>query len=139
MTIVRRVAEYTLIALIFSGSLVLWLGIPLGGLWLVSKLSDSRLIVIFAVLGVVCPLAMLALGLVLARLNGAYYRLLGAPPDGRRTPGWRTSLSGDRSPARRPRAVLETSLTLSVLIALVAFVVWFLFFAHSPLPAPPAP
>jgi hypothetical protein len=128
----RRLIEYMLIASMFAGSIALWLGIPAGGLWLVSKLSDDGVLVVFAVLCVVCPLAMIALGLVLGRLNGAYYRVVAVDPQ-RRVPGWRSSLSGDRPSARRPRNVLEVSLTLSVLIAIVAMAVWFLFFAHSPL------
>jgi hypothetical protein len=130
--IARRLIEYVLIMAIFAGSIALWLGIPAGGLWLVSKLSNNGVLVVFAVLCVVCPLAMIALGLVLGRLNGAYYRVV-AVDARRRTPGWRSSLSGDRSSTRRPRNVLEVSLTLSVLIAVVAMAVWFLFFAHSPM------
>ncbi|HKP88337.1 MAG TPA: hypothetical protein VJT75_00025 [Thermoleophilaceae bacterium] len=136
--IARRMTEYTLIALIFGGSLALWLGIPALGLWLVSKLSDNGIFVAFAVFGIFCPVAMGALGLVLGRLNGAYYRVVGIDP-GRSTPAWRSSLSGERGATRKPRNVLEVSLTLSVIIAIVAMAVWFLFFAHSPNPAGPAP
>ena len=132
--IVRRLTELTLIGAIFAGSLALWLGIPALGLWLVSKLSDNGLFVAFAVFGIFCPAAMTALGLLLGRLNGAYYRVVGINP-GHRPPAWRSSLSGDRSPARQPRNVLEVSLTLSVVIAIVAMAVWFFFFAHSPTPA----
>jgi hypothetical protein len=136
--IARRLTEYALIAAIFTGSLALWLGVPAAGLWLMSKLSDNGILVVFAVFGIFCPAAMTALALVLGRLNGAYYRLLGAAPS-RRPPAWRASLSGERTAARRPRNVLEVSLTLSVVIAVVAMAVWFFFFAHSPWPAGPAP
>lgn len=136
--ILRRLTELILIGAIFAGSLALWLGVPAAGLWLVSKLSDNGILVVFAVFGIFCPAAMAALGLLLGRLNGAYYRFVGVDP-GRHTPGWRSSLSGDRTPARRPRNVLEVSLTLSVVIAVVAMGVWFFFFAHSPTPAGPAP
>ena len=136
--IVRRLTEYSLIGAIFAGSLTLWLGIPAAGLWLVSKLSDNGILVVFAVFGIFCPAAMTALGLLLGRLNGSYYRHVGIDP-GRRPPAWRSSLSGDRATARRPRNVLEVSLTLSVLIAIVALAVWFFFFAHSFTPAGPAP
>jgi hypothetical protein len=136
--IARRLTEYTLVAAIFAGSLALWLGIPALGLWLVSKLSDNGLFVAFAVFGIFCPAAMTALGLLLGRLNGAYYRVVGINPSNR-PPAWRSSLSGDRSPTRQPRNVLEVSLTLSVVIAIVAMAVWFFFFAHSPTPAGPAP
>lgn len=136
--IARRLTEYSLIGAIFTGSLALWLGVPAAGLWLFSKLSDNSILVVFAVFGIFCPAAMGALGLLLGRLNGAYYRHLGVQP-GRRPPAWRSSLSGDSQAARRPRNVLEVSLTLSVIIAVVAMLVWFLFFAHSFTPAGPAP
>jgi hypothetical protein len=135
---VRRLTEYSLIGAIFAGSLVLWLGVPAAGLWLVSKLSDNGLLVVFAVFGIFCPVVMTAVGLLLGKLNGTYYRVVGVEP-GRQPPSWRSSLSGDRTTARRPRNVLEVSLTLSVVIAVVAMIVWFLFFAHSPWPAGPAP
>ena len=135
---VRRITEYALIAAIFAGSLLLWLGVPAAGLWLVSKLSDNGILIVFAVFGIFCPAAMTVLGLLLGRLNGTYYRVVGLEP-GRRPPAWRSSLSGDRTTARRPRNVLEVSLTLSVVIAVVAMIVWFFFFAHSPTPAGPAP
>jgi hypothetical protein len=127
-----------LIAAIFVASLLLWLVTPLAGLWLVSKLSDNGLVVVFAVVGIVCPLLMLAFGLVLARLNGAYLRAVGADPV-RRTAAWRSSLSGDRARARQPRNVLEVSLTLSVVLAVILLGVFFFFFAHSPTPGLPAP
>jgi hypothetical protein len=125
-------------AAIFLASLLLWLVTPLAGLWLVSKLSDDGLVVVFAVVGIVCPLLMLGFGLLLARLNGAYLRRVGADP-ARRTPAWRSSLSGDRVPSRRARPVLEVSLTVSVVIAAILLAIFFLFFAHSPNPGLPAP
>jgi hypothetical protein len=135
--IARRLFEYSLIGAIFAGSLALWLGVPAAGLWLVSKLSENGLFVVFAVFAIFCPAVMTVLGLLLGRLNGAYYRSVGVDP-GRRPPAWRSSLSGDRASVRRPRNVLEVSLTLSVVIAVVAMIVWFFFFAHSFTPAGPA-
>src|SRR5439155_11426217 len=67
-----RLTVYALVAAIFVASLLLWLATPLVGLWLVSKLSDDGLVVVFAVVGIVCPLLMLAFGLVIGRLNAAY-------------------------------------------------------------------
>jgi hypothetical protein len=133
-----KLVEYALIAAIFVVSMLLWIVTPLAGLWLVSKLSDDGLVVVFAVVGIVCPLLMLAFGLLLAALNGAYIRAVGADPV-RRTAAWRSSLSGDRVPARQPRNVLEVSLTVSVVLALILLTLFFLFFAHSANPALLAP
>jgi hypothetical protein len=133
-----RLTEYALIAAIFVASLLLWIVTPLVGLWLVSKLSDDGLVVVFAVVGIVCPILMLGFGLALGRLNGAYLRAVGANPV-RRAAAWRSSLSGERAPSRQPRPVLEVSLTVSVVVAVILLTIFFLFFAHSANPGLPAP
>jgi hypothetical protein len=133
-----RLTEAVLMAAIFVISLLLWVVTPLAGLWLASRLSDDGLVVVFAGVGIVCPLLMGGFGLVLGRLNGAYVRMVGADP-ARRTPAWRSSLSGDRASSRRARPVLEVSLTLSVVIAVILLTIFFLFFAHSANPGLPAP
>ena len=133
-----RLAVYSLIAAIFVASLLLWLVTPLVGLWLVSKLSDDGLVVVFAAVGIVCPLLMLAFGLVIGRLNAAYLHAVGAHP-ARRAAAWRSSLSGERVPVQQAKPVLEVSLTLSVVIAAILLTIFFLFFAHNATPGLPAP
>ena len=136
--VTARLTVYALVASIFVASLALWLATPLVGLWLVSKLSDDGLVVVFAVVGIVCPVLMLAFGLVIGRLNGAYLRAVGAHP-ARRAAAWRSSLSGERVPVRQAKPVLEVSLTLSVVIAAILLTIFFLFFAHNATPGLPAP
>ena len=133
-----RLTVYALVAAIFVASLLLWLATPLVGLWLVSKLSDDGLVVVFAVVGIVCPLLMLAFGLVIGRLNAAYLHAVGAHP-ARRAAAWRSSLSGERVPVQQAKPVLEVSLTVSVVVAAILLTIFFLFFAHSPTPGLPAP
>ncbi len=133
-----RLTVYVLVLAIFAASLALWIVTPLVGLWLVAKLSDDGLVVVFAAVGIVCPVLMLGFGLVIGRLNGAYMRAVGAPPV-RRAAAWRSSLSGERAPVRTAKPVLEVSLTLSVVVAAILLTVFFLFFAHSPTPGLPAP
>ena len=133
-----RLTQWALVAAIFVASLALWIVTPLAGLWLVSKLSDDGLVVVFAVVGIVCPVLMLAFGLVLGRLNGAYLRAVGAHP-ARRAAAWRSSLSGERVPTQQAKPVLEVSLTVSVVVAAVLLTIFFLFFAHNATPGLPAP
>ena len=129
-----RLAEYGLVALIFVGSLVMWIGLPLGWVWLVTRLADHYPDVYAgALFG--CPVTMVLFGLLLARLNGLHLRLTGGHPSQART-AWLKSLSGDRR-AQRPRTVLDTSMVVSVLIALIALAVWYFFFAHSYTPGSP--
>jgi hypothetical protein len=119
---------------IFAGSLALWIAVPIGSLWVASKLiHDTTMTALSAV--AVAPFAMLGVGLLLAKLHGVYLSVSGAHP-ARRAASWRESLSGDRRP-RRPRSVLELSLILSLVIALIALTVWFFFLAHNPTPMAP--
>jgi hypothetical protein len=133
---VRSLAAYVLAIVIFLGTLVLWIGIPLASLWIVSKLTNDALYHWLIVL-IVCPLSMLVFAGFLVRLNDIHLRVTGAPPLNSRS-AWLKSLSGER--ARRPtRSVLEVSMLISVGIALVALFVWYFFFAHSSNPGLPAP
>ena len=132
----RTVLEYLMILAIFLGSLVMWIGLPVGWLWLVTRVVKGNPEAFAAAL-FGCPVTMTLLGLLLARLNASYLRLSGGHPEQHRT-AWLKSLSGERG-ARRPRTVLETSMTISVVLALVAITIWFFFFAHSYMPGLPAP
>jgi hypothetical protein len=132
----RIVLEYVLVAAIFLGSLVMWIGLPLGWLWLVTRVihhyPEAYAGALFG-----CPVTMTLLGLMLARLDSFYLRLRGGHPEHHRT-AWLKSLSGER-PGRRPRTVLETSMTISVVLAMIAITIWFFFYAHSYMPGLPAP
>jgi hypothetical protein len=132
----RTVLEYLLILAIFLGSLVMWIGLPVGWLWLVTRVVKGNPEAFAAAL-FGCPVTMTLLGLLLARLNAHYLRLTGGHPDQHRT-AWLKSLSGERG-QRRPRTVLETSMTISVVLAIVAITIWFFFYAHSYMPGLPAP
>ena len=108
----------------------------LGWVWLVSQLADHYPDVYAgALFG--CPVTMVLLGLLLARLNALHLRVTGGRASRGRT-AWLKSLSGDRL-ARRPRTVLDTSMVVSVVIAIVAMAIWYFFFAHSYSPGLPAP
>ena len=131
-----RAFGFMIATLIFLGSLVMWIGIPLGWVWLVSQLADHYPDVYAgALFG--CPVTMVLLGLLLARLNALHLRVTGGSASRGRT-AWLKSLSGDRL-ARRPRTVLDTSMVVSVVIAIVAMAIWYFFFAHSYSPGLPAP
>lgn len=128
--------ELMLAALIFLGSLVMWIGVPLGWLWLVSRFADHYPDVYAgALFG--CPATMVLLGLALARLDALHLRISGGHASRGRT-AWLKSLSGDRV-ARRDWTVLDRSMVVSVVLAIVVMAVWYFFFAHSYNPGLPAP
>jgi hypothetical protein len=129
---VRRVA---LIGLMALGSVLMWIGAPLAWLWIASQLSASSkpsmgpyAIVIFGIL-----VSAAALGKALAYLDRTYARVTHAEPEERVQRAWLRSLRGARQAPRR-RAVLDEVMLVSVVLAGLAFVAWFLFFAGSSLP-----
>jgi hypothetical protein len=128
--------EAALAVLIVIGSGMVWVGVPIGGLWLAGELTTTAQGFLFAILlGI--PLAMIGLGWLLYRANGAYERLRGggAAAGGRRS-AWLVSYSDERGQARRaraPRTLIDVAMTVSAVTAIVIWLVWFFFFASSPL------
>jgi hypothetical protein len=100
-TSASRVAELLLAGLIFIGSLVL-VAIPLGWLWLISRLDQPYLTTyLLALVG--APTMMIVWGIALARLNRLYVRVTGE---------------------REPAPVLEAGMTVAVLVAILMMAVW---------------
>jgi hypothetical protein len=118
---------------IVVGSAVLWIGIPVLGLWLAGRLTTTAEGFLFATLGGI-PLAMVAFGWVLYRVNAAYLR--NREPDAgseRRHSAWNVSLSDERGRDRRaraPRRLIDVAMTVSLTIALVLMAIWFFFLSE---------
>jgi hypothetical protein len=119
--LLRTGAGATLVLLImFTGSLVLWVGAPLAWLWIGSQIQGSTnslgaaLGIMFV--GVVLTIALIAV--LLAKLSNTYRANRRAR--GLEDPG---------------HVVLEGVLVVSAGLTITVFVVWFLFFAGaSPVP-----
>jgi hypothetical protein len=122
-----RLAQHALALAIFAGTLVLWIGIPLASLWVVSQLVENALTVWLIVL-IVCPLSMLLFAGVLARLDDLHLRLSGSRSAGRRAS--LKGLTGESVPGPG-RSVLEVSMLVSVAVALVALLAWYAFVANG--------
>jgi hypothetical protein len=130
-----NLAKGALIALMAFGSVFLWIGIPVGWLWIGSQLqSDSGQASFGLYFGVMVGivLSMVIVGRFLFRLNGVYGRLTGSEVVRVRLP-WHRSLRGENE-GRPPRQILDVVMVISVMTAGFAFLVWFLFFAGSSLP-----
>src|SRR5687768_7437649 len=115
-----RLAAGFLLALMALGCAVMWIGAPASGLWLAGELTESRathlLIALPAVLGAI---VLCASGL--SRLNRLYLRVTLGPSMGL------DDEDVDEEERRRMRGPLEPMLVGSLVIAVVAFFVWFLF------------
>ena len=115
-----RLAAAFLVALLGMGSVVLWLGIPVAGLWLFSKVTDSWNGHFLLSLTLI-PVAMALFAPVLFWLNGLYLRVIGVLGAGEDDEERRWSAHGP----------LEVFLYLGIVIALVALFGWFFFLAKN--------
>lgn len=127
-------AAIGLVALMAIGSVVMWVGVPLGLIYAASKLADTPnpsmgpyLLVLIGL-----PIGMAIIGKGLGALNQAHIRVTGAQTDAYR-PGWTRSMRGERTVNRRG-GVLDRVMIISVAVAGLAFAVWFFGFAGSSLP-----
>ena len=132
----QAVAKAGLIALMAFFSIMLWLGIPVGWLWIGSQAQSgtqsSGFGPYFLVLAGICVSVFLVTKL-LAWLNRAYARVSGAEETVRIRPPWHRSMRGEDD-SRPPRSVLDVVMVISVSIAVTIFGIWFFFFAGSSLP-----
>jgi hypothetical protein len=128
-------AKVALIALMAIGSIFLWIGIPVGWLWIGSQIqSDSGQASFGLYLGILLGIivSMVAIGKLLSGLNGVYGRLTGSEAVRVRMP-WHRSLRGEEE-GRPERQILDVVMVGSVMAAGFVFMIWFFFFAGSSLP-----
>jgi hypothetical protein len=135
MLAARRLAAAGLIALMAIGSILLWLGIPVGWLYLASRLVESSQPSMgpYVLVLVGIPASMVIVGKLLSTLNRAYGELTGTTPKMRMRNPWLRSMRGERDTGR-PTTILEVVMVWSVSLALLCFAVWFFVFAGSSLP-----
>jgi hypothetical protein len=128
-------AKIALIGLMAFGSIFLWIGIPVGWLWIGSQMqSDSGQASFGLYFGVLAGIivSMVVIGKLLWSLNGVYVRLTGSEVVRVRMP-WHRSLRGEDE-GRQPRQILDVVMVISVMSAGFVFLLWFMFFAGSSLP-----
>ncbi len=127
-------------ALMVLASVNIFTGAPLLALWVGAKIEgngDLTMGIVFSVLATLA-VAVAFLGWALSRLGRAYDSLTGHEPATRQRAPWLRSMR-DEPEHKRTRAGhltgLEKTLVASVVIAVLAFEVWFFFFAGSSLPS----
>jgi hypothetical protein len=126
-----------LVLLMVVGSVVMWVGLPLGLIWLASALTDSSqpsmgpyLLILIGL-----PVGMFAIGKALGALDRAHGRITGRLDDGPQRAAWLQSMRDERTTHRRRRSVLDTVMIVSVALAILVGAIWFVAFAGSPLPS----
>jgi len=130
--LLESVGAGILAALICVGSAVLWIGIPAGGLWVAGEVTRTADAFLFFVLGAI-PLTMIGFGFVLFRVNAVYERLRPQAPSAPQRAAWLDAASEERPSIKRLRAgrsLLDVSMAVSVVAALVLLLVWFFAFAE---------
>ena len=112
----------------------LFTGAPLLAIWVGSRVQgESGGLSMTAVLVVIVVLAVLCWALVwaLAALGGAHDALVGRRPEARQTPWLRPFNSGVERSAGAELGALDVVLVAAVVLAVLAFEVWFFVYAGS--------
>lgn len=123
-----------LVLLMAVGSVLMWIGVPLGLIYAASRLADSSqpsagpyLLIILGL-----PIGMALVGTVLGWLDRLHGKLTGRHEERHRAT-WLRSMRAERTSGRRA-GVLDKVMIISVAVAVVAFGIWFFGFAGSSLP-----
>jgi hypothetical protein len=128
-------ASAIFLAMLFA-ALALWTAIPLGWIWIGSKVSETQ----FPSEG---PYAVVAIGIIvtividawlIGVLNSVYVRLTGTNRLTPMRPGWLKSMRDSTAPIGTT-TVVEAVMMGSVVLAGAVFIAWFLLLAGSPLPS----
>jgi hypothetical protein len=121
-------------------SINLWTGAPLFAVWVGSKvqgnLNNLSMAAVFSVIAVLA-VSVFLLALVLTWLNAKYDELTGRPPAARQTSPWLRSMRDEREEnVRRKYGIggVERVVVICAVAGVLAFEVWFFFFAGSSLP-----
>lgn len=131
----KKLTQAGLIAAMFLGGLMLWLGNPVIWLWVGSHMTGSqqgRLGPYMAVAGGILA-STFVVAWLLARVNRLYQEATGSIPTVRVRLPWLRSLRGERD-SRPEVTVLDFILVTTAITGIVVFLCWFVFLAGSPLP-----
>jgi hypothetical protein len=117
-----------------------WTGAPLLAVWVGSQVQDDRLVSMLGVVTVVAVLSISAflLGWALAWLNTKYNELTGRPVTAGQTSLWTRSMRDESARDvffRWGISAPEKVVALCVVAGVIAFEIWFFFFAGSSLPS----
>jgi hypothetical protein len=131
----RKAAAAVLIVAMSVAALLLWVGIPVGWLWIGSQLVSSSQPSMgpYAVVAIGIIVSVVIDAMILSRLNRTYQRVTGTDGQVRLQLPWLKSMRGERE-SPRETSVLDIILVGSVTLAGLTMLLWWVFLAGSPLP-----
>jgi hypothetical protein len=131
----RHVAATFLVLLMIVAALSMWTVIPLGWVWIGSRISKTQdpaggpyMVVLVGIV-----VSILVVSWLLGRLNRVYVHLTGTNTVEPIRANWLKSMRDTAGVPNYP-TVLETVIVASVILAVIAMTVWFFVAAGSPLP-----
>jgi hypothetical protein len=131
----RNVAATAVFFAMLFAAFSLWTLIPVGWVYIASKLAHSQfpsigpyMIVIVGIIFTVLIDAWL-----IGRLNDLYIRVTGSNRLVQQRPSWLKSMR-DAAPVRASVTVIEAVMISSVMLAALALITWFFLLAGSPIP-----
>lgn len=124
-----------LILAMLIGSFMLWVGFPVGWLWIGSHIGDSSQPSLTPYLVVIVGIAVSVFidYKVLVRLNARYTRVMGEPGRREIRNAWLRSMRDDRTRGAT-LSVLDRVMIVTVALAVCSFVIWFFAFAGGSAP-----
>jgi hypothetical protein len=132
----RNLAATAVFFAMLLAAFSLWTLIPLGWVYIASKLAQSQFPSIgpYMVVIVGIVLTVLVDAWVIGRLNDLYVRVTGSNRLVQSRPGWLKSMR-DAAPLQSSVTVVEAVMISSVLLAALALMAWFFVLAGSPIPS----
>ena len=131
----RHLAATILVFAMTVAALSMWTVIPLGWVWIGSRISKTQdpaggpyMVVLVGIV-----ISILLISWLLGRLNSLYVHLTGSRTVEPIRPAWLKSLRDSEGPRGYP-TVLETVIVTSVILAILSMTAWFFLLAGSPLP-----
>ena len=120
-------------------SINVWTGAPLFAIWVGSKvqgnLNNISMTALFSVV-LILAVSVFGLGYLLTWLNAKYDQVTGRPPAAKRTSPWMRSMRDERVEDVQEKygiSGVERIVVICAVIGVLAFEVWFFFFAGSSL------
>jgi hypothetical protein len=131
----RNAAATAVFLAMLLAAFSLWTLIPLGWVYIASKVAQSQFPSIGPYMLVVVGIIVTVLGdaWLIGRLNDLYVRVTGTNRLVASRPGWLKSMR-DAAPIQSSVTVVEAVMMSSVMLAALALITWFFLLAGSPLP-----